>query len=90
MKTVALIIVFSFLGTVATSQTKAKVDSVLAEMQPGNELTENILDDLLKMKIITDKNKVSFALSYYKMEVNNKKIEDDVFEKFRAKYIKRE
>lgn len=52
----------------------------------SENLIRNILDDLLEMKIINNKEVVAFSISADEMRVNNKKQPDAVLEKFKAKY----
>jgi chromosome segregation ATPase len=52
----------------------------------SENLIKNILDDLMEMKIISNKDVVAFSISSDEMRVNNKKQPDAVLEKFRAKY----
>lgn len=47
---------------------------------------DEIINDLYEMKLITNKETVSFNLSNEKMEVNNKKQSNEVHEKFIKKY----
>jgi len=52
----------------------------------SEDLIRNILNDLLAMKIINNKEVVAFSLSADKMEVNNKRQPDAVLETFKSKY----
>lgn len=52
----------------------------------SENLIKNILDDLMEMKIIGNKDVVAFSISSDEMRVNNKKQPDTVLEKFKAKY----
>lgn len=49
-------------------------------------LIQQIVDDLLAMKIIHNKEELAFSLTADKMEVNNQRQNESVLEKFRAKY----
>ncbi len=52
----------------------------------SEDLIQDILNDLLAMKIITNKEVVAFSISIDQMEVNNKKQSEAVLETFRSKY----
>lgn len=54
--------------------------------EESETLIQNILDDLLAMKIINNKDVVAFSISVDEMQVNNKKQPDAVLEKFKSKY----
>lgn len=54
--------------------------------EESENLVQNILDDLLAMKIINNKDVVAFSISTDEMRVNNKKQPDAVLEKFKSKY----
>lgn len=49
-------------------------------------LVQEILNDLLSMNIIRNKEEVAFSLTFDRMDVNNKRQSDAVLEKFRSKY----
>jgi septal ring factor EnvC (AmiA/AmiB activator) len=52
----------------------------------SENLVRNILNDLMAMKIIDNKDVVAFSISTDKMEVNNKRQPDAVLETFKSKY----
>lgn len=52
----------------------------------SEKLIQDILNDLMAMKIISNKDVVAFSLSIDSMEVNNKKQPDAVLETFKSKY----
>ncbi len=52
----------------------------------SEDLIRNILNDLMAMKIINNKDVVAFSISTDKMEVNNKRQPDSVLETFKSKY----
>jgi hypothetical protein len=51
-----------------------------------DNIIDKIIDDMYEMKLITSKEKLSFSLSNVKMEVNNKKQTEEIFQKFKSKY----
>ncbi|MES2133099.1 MAG: hypothetical protein V4506_12165 [Bacteroidota bacterium] len=92
MKTLTLIIAFGFFRTGAISQNTIDssdsivVSEILEELEPSKQLTDSILNDLVKLKIIKDQNNVAFSLNYDKFEVNNKKQPTEILEVFKKKY----
>jgi uncharacterized protein YlxW (UPF0749 family) len=62
------------------------VDVDFRSNDESGDLIRNILNDLLAMKIITNKDVVAFTLSMDHMEVNSKKQSDAVLETFKFKY----
>lgn len=67
-------------------QSTADTDTLVTGKSGSEEMIQNIIEDLFRMKIITDKKQVAFALSYDKLEVNNKRQPQEVLEKFKLKY----
>ncbi len=65
---------------------QASLDKDFRENDTSEDLIRNILNDLLAMKIIHNKEVVAFSISTDKMEVNNKKQPDSVLETFKSKY----
>lgn len=65
---------------------QASIDKDFKTNGTSEELIRNILNDLMSMKIINNKEVVAFSISNDKMEVNNKKQSDAVLEKFKSKY----
>ena len=63
-----------------------KLQKNTTDIVDNENVVDKIIDDLYQMKLITSKEKVSFSLSNDKMEVNNKKQPDDIFQKFKTKY----
>lgn len=53
---------------------------------PDNDITENIVDDLLAMNIIRNKTNVAFALTADELRVNDEKQPDEVLQKIKEKY----
>lgn len=62
------------------------VDMDVRTTDESENLIQNILNDLLAMKIINNKDVVAFSLSMDHMEVNSKKQSDAVLEVFKSKY----
>jgi hypothetical protein len=62
------------------------VDMDVRTNDDSENLIQNILNDLLAMKIINNKDVVAFSLSMDDMNVNNKKQSDAVLEVFKSKY----
>lgn len=62
---------------------------VQARQQPRNPaITDRILNDLKREKLITDNGKdLSFELSGKKMEVNGKRLPDNIHKRYAAKYL---
>lgn len=70
----------------AYAQSSVDTDTLATSKSDSEEMIQNIIEDLFRMKIITDKRRVAFALSCDKLEVNNKKQPEEVLEKFKLKY----
>lgn len=70
----------------AYAQNSVNTDTLVTGKSGSEEMIQNIIEDLFRMKIITDKKRVAFALSYDKLEVNNKKQPEEVLEKLKLKY----
>ena len=70
-------------------QTAATPFSVQAQQQPRNPaVTDKILNDLKREKLITDDGKdLSFELSGKKMEVNGKRLPDSIHKRYKSKYL---
>ncbi len=93
MKTTTLIMAITFysfsgISQIAQSPVNKQQQEIKEkqEEETPNNLTDSIINDLLQMKLITDKNHVSFALSNEKFKVNDKEQAKEVFEKFKSKY----
>jgi galactose-1-phosphate uridylyltransferase len=70
-----------------TQADESKKQAVVAKMK-GDQLRQNIIDDLAADNIIQDKKHVSFQLNNEEMIVNGVKQPEKVFRKFKEKYGK--
>ena len=92
MKTLIGILAFGFCSTQAFSQTatafagSSSTGATALESKNSEKTIQSIIDDLVKLHIITDRNKVSFSLSYDAMKVNDKKQSEETLDTFRKKY----
>jgi len=70
-------------------QAAAMPFGVQAQQQPRNPaITDQILNDLKREKLITDDGKdLSFELSGKKMEINGKRLPDNIHKRYKAKYL---
>lgn len=92
MKTTTLILatmLYSIPGISQMNQ-ETKPQQELAEIQeditPANDVAGQIVNDLLKMKLVTTKDKVSFKLTNEKFVVNDALQSEEIFQKFKKKY----
>ena len=93
MKTTTLILVTLLYSIQGISQLNTKTPEPQQELtelpedaDPSTHVVEQILNDLLKMKLISTKDKVSFMLTNDKFEVNDKLQSEEIFQKFKKKY----
>jgi hypothetical protein len=92
MKKLTLMIALGFLTDVAVSQTtidssaNALIGAALADLEPDKQLTDSIVNDLLKLRIITDQTNVTFYLNPEMFEVDHKKQPAGTLDVFKKKY----
>lgn len=65
---------------------QVSLDKDFKASDTSEDLIRDILNDLMAMRIINNKDVVAFSISTDKMEVNNKRQPDTVLETFKSKY----
>jgi hypothetical protein len=85
-------IALGFLTGIAISQTTIDssgsklIGEALADLEPSKQLTDSIVNDLVKLRIIKDQNDVTFFLDVDMLEVNHKKQPAGTLDVFKKKY----